>query len=385
MPKPNQGLVALPSSGIRKIMVLSADIPGCVHLEVGQPDFPTPAHILKAASDAALAGFTRYTPGAGIQELREAIAEKVTRKNGFRAGPENVVVSPGAVASIITVLRAVVVEGDEVLVPDPGWPNYLMQVACIGAVAVCYPLDPATGFQPDFDALEKLATAKTKVIIINTPANPTGAVFSAETMKKIVDFARRHDIYVVSDEVYEDIIFGGRHISAGIFDTDGRTFSIFGFSKPYAATGLRIGCVVCEKNLADLITKLQEPFFSCACGISQKAYLAALTGPQECVGEMVEEYKKRRDEVVRILKERGFYLYTPQGAFYILIDISASGLGSEEFTLKLLHERKVAVAPGETFGSVSSSFIRVSLAASLDDLTRGIGRICDLVDELAGK
>ncbi|MDD5031760.1 MAG: pyridoxal phosphate-dependent aminotransferase [Patescibacteria group bacterium] len=382
MPKPNQSLLALPSSGIRKVMALSANVPGCIHLEVGQPDFRTPKHILEAASDAALTGFTRYTAGAGIQELREAIAAKVFKKNGFRAGPENIVVSPGAVASIMTALRAVVTEGEEVLLPDPGWPNYAMQVACLGAKPVYYPLNPATGFQPDFDALGELITRKTKVIIINTPANPTGAVFSKETMREIMLFAQSHDIYVVSDEVYEDFVFDGEHTSAGIFDPDGRAISIFGFSKSYAATGLRIGCAVCERSLAELITKLQEPFFSCACGISQKAYLAALTGPQECVKEMAGEYRKRRDEVVRILKERGFYLYTPQGAFYILIDISASGLGSDEFTLKLLKEKKVAVAPGETFGDISSSFVRVSLATSQDDLIQGVSRICDLVNEL---
>lgn len=386
MPKPNQKLVALPSSGIRKIMFLSAKIPGCIHLEVGQPDFPTPAHILEAAAAAAKQGFTKYTSGAGIQELREAIAEKVTRKNGFPAEPENVVVSPGAVASLMTALRAVVAEeGDEVLIPDPGWPNYSMQLACLGAKAVYYSLDPATGFQPDFIVLENLVTPKTKAIIINTPANPTGAVFSEKIMEKIVEFARQHDIYVISDEVYENIIFDGRHTSAGIFDTDGRVISIFGFSKSYAATGLRIGCAVCEKSLAELITKLQEPYFSCACGISQKAYLAALTGSQECTKQMAEEYRKRRNEVVKILRERKFYLYTPQGAFYILIDISASGLGSEEFTLKLLGEKKVAVAPGETFGNVSSAFVRISLAASLEDITKGVGRICDMIDESAGK
>lgn len=311
----------MPSSGIRKVMGLSQDVPGCIHLEVGQPDFDTPQHILEAASRAALDGFTRYTPSAGIPKLREAIAKKVTEKNGFEIGPQNVVVSPGAVCSLYTTLLALVEAGDEVLISDPCWPNYIMQMSCIGSTGVTYPLDPQNGFQIDFDALKKLVTPRTKLIMVNTPGNPTGAVFPAETVRQIVEFAREHDIFVLSDEVYEEIIFDGVHTSTGCFDEDGRVATIFGFSKTYAVTGLRVGYAVAHnERLVNLITKLQEPVISCAGGISQMACLAALEGPQEPFRDMVAVYKQRRDKVIEILRQNGLYRYTPSGAFYMLIE-----------------------------------------------------------------
>lgn len=372
---------AVPSSGIKKIFELSQNIEGCIHLEVGQPDFRTPEHILDAIAQAAKDGFTRYTASAGIPELVEAIAKKVTEKNGFRAEPRNVVVSPGAVCSIMSTLLVLAEYGDEILVPDPCWPNYISQMACIGCKAVRYPLVPALGFQIDFDALEKLVTPKTKVMIINNPGNPTGAVFSRETIEKIVEFVRRNDIFLIADEVYEDIIFESEHISTGLFNDDGRIACIFSFSKTYAVTGLRVGYTVCEENLANLVAKLQQPLVSCACSISQKACLAALEGPQEAIYEMVKVYKKRRDAVIEILKNNDLYLYTPNGAFYILIDISETGMNSDDFTIELLREKKVAVAPGDTFGEISSSFIRISFSTDTNQLIEGTHILCDWINE----
>jgi aspartate aminotransferase/aminotransferase len=371
---------AMPSSGIRKIMVLSQDVADCIHLEVGQPDFDTPRHILDAAAKAANEGFTRYTPGAGIPPLREAIAKKVTSRNGYKVGPQNVIVSPGAVTSVVSTFLALVEPGDEVLVPEPGWPNYMMQMTCISAKGVCYPLVPEQGFQIDFDALEKLVTPKTKAMLINTPGNPTGAVYSRETMERIVDFVKRHDLFLVSDEVYEDILFDGEHVSAGLFNDDGRIAVIYGFSKTYAVTGLRVGYTVCEESMARLVTKLQEPLVSCASGISQKACLAALEGPQEPVYEMVREYKKRRDAVVDILKKKGLYLYTPGGAFYILVDISCTGMNSMDFAVKLFNDTKVAVAPGETFGDITANYIRICFATDTDKLIEGMNILCDRIN-----
>ena len=372
----------MPSSGIRKIMGLSQDVPGCIHLEVGQPDFKTPEHVLEAAAKAAMDGFTRYTPSAGIPELREAIARKVTEKNGFAINPDQVVVSPGAVCSIFTTLLALVEQGDEVLIPDPGWPNYMMQMGCIAATGVRYPLDAKHGFQIEFDALEKTVTPRTKVLLINTPGNPTGAVYPPETIRKIVEFARKHDIFVLSDEVYEEILFDGNHTSTGLYDTDGRVATVFGFSKTYAVTGLRVGYTVAHnEKLVQLITKLQEPVISCASGISQKACLAALEGPQEPFMEMVRIYKERRNKVVDILRAKGLYSYTPSGAFYILIDISKTGMNSTDFAVDLLKTRKVAVAPGETFGETTDSFIRICFATDTDQLVEGMNILCDRINE----
>ncbi|MCD6308465.1 MAG: pyridoxal phosphate-dependent aminotransferase [Candidatus Latescibacteria bacterium] len=377
----NRITASMPSSGIRKIMTLSQDVEDCIHLEVGQPDFRTPEHILVAAAQAARDGFTRYTPGAGIPELREAIARKVTEKNGFPVKAGNIVVSPGAVTSVATTLLALAEPGDEVLVPDPGWPNYMMQMTCIGATGVRYSLDSAHGFQIDFDELEKRVTPKTKVLMTTTPGNPTGAVLPRGAMENLAEFCRRHDIFLLSDEVYEDIVFDTAHTSAGLFNYDGRIATVFGFSKTYAVTGLRVGYVVCGEKMAALVTKLQEPFVSCACGISQKACLAAIEGPQEPVYEMVKIYRERRDAVVKILRENGLYRYTPQGAFYILIDISATGMDSDEFAVELLKDRNVAVAPGGTFGPNTESFIRICFATDTDRLIEGVTILCDWINE----
>jgi aspartate aminotransferase/aminotransferase len=293
-----------------------------------------------------------------------------------------VVVSPGAVCSIFTTLLALVEPGDEVLIPDPGWPNYMMQMGCLAATGVRYPLDAQNGFQIDFDALEKLVTPKTKVLLINTPGNPTGAVLPPEAVKRVVEFARRHDIFVISDEVYEEILFDGKHTSTGLFDEDGRVATVFGFSKTYAVTGLRVGYTVAHnESLVQLITKLQEPVISCAGGISQKACLAALEGPQDPFAAMVRVYKERRDKVVDILRKKGLYRYTPSGAFYILIDISKTGMNSTDFAVDLLTTHKVAVAPGETFGQTTDSFIRICFATDTNQLVEGVNILCDRINE----
>ena len=366
----------MPSSGIRKIMSLSEDIDDCIHLEVGQPDFRTPEHILNAAALAAHNGFTPYTNSAGIMELRTAVARKVTERNGFSAGPHNVVVSPGAVCSLFTTLISLVAPGEEILLPNPGWPNYTMQTTCIGAKAVYYPLDPSRGFQIDFDALERLVSPNTKAIIINTPGNPTGAVFSPEAVERVVAFACKHDLFLISDEVYEDIVFDGAHTSTGVFDEDGRVVTIFSFSKSYAAMGLRLGYAVCRENLAQLLTKIQEPVVSCASSISQKACVEAIKGTQEPVRDMARAYKSRRDVVVDMLKKYSLHSYTPSGAFYILIDISRTGMNSTDFAVELLKENKVAVAPGETFGSSTQSYVRVSFAIDSVKLGEGVEILC---------
>ncbi|MFC1607988.1 pyridoxal phosphate-dependent aminotransferase [Candidatus Latescibacterota bacterium] len=379
----NNAALSMPSSGIRKIMSLSENIDDCIHLEVGQPDLRAPEHILDAAAKAAKDGFLQYTNSAGIMGLREAIARKVTEKNGWQATPDNVVVSPGAVCSIYTSLLMLIEPGDEVLMPDPGWPNYTMQMTCVGARPAFYRLDPANGFDIDRAHLESLVTPKSKVLMLNTPGNPTGAVFSHEALEWVVSLARKHDLYILSDEIYQDIIYEKSHIPVAQFDSDGRVITISGFSKSYAAMGLRVGYAVCNENLAKVLTKVQEPVVSCASSVSQKACQAALEGSQEPMLKMVDEYRRRRDAVIEILRRHGLYQYTPSGAFYLLVDISKTGMNSTDFAVKLLDEKKVAVAPGETFGASTNSFIRVSYVVEIDSLKVGVEKLCESIKEYA--
>ena len=373
----NRAVAAVPSSGIRQVFELSRTIEDCIHMEVGEPDFRTPGHILEAVAQAAHDGFSKYVEAAGIPELIEAISEKVTAMHGFSVGPENVVVTPGAVTSILSVLIVVTEPGDEVMVPDPGWPNYIIQVVCAGAVPVRYPLLPEAGFQIDFDALERLVTPRTKLIIVNTPGNPTGAVFDREAVERIVEFARRNDLFVIADEVYEEILYEGEHISFGRYNDDGRIAVVFGMSKTYAAPGLRIGYTVCAEPLAALVTKLQQALSSCATGVSQKGSVAALKGPQDAVHEMVAAYRQRRDTAVRVLSEYGLHSYTPHGAFYQLIDISAARMNSTDFALSLLKEDRVAVAPGDTFGDTTASYVRIAFTTDVERLERGVRILCE--------
>ena len=375
----NRAVVEVPSSGIRQVFELSQTIEDCIHLEVGEPDFRTPDHILEAVAQAAHDGFTKYTQAAGIPELTEAIADKVTALHGFPTGPGNVVVTPGAVPAIMSVMHAVLEPGDEILVPDPAWPNYMLQIACAGAVPVRYPLLPESGFQIDFDALERLVTPRTKLIIVNTPGNPTGVVFNREAVERVVSFARRHDIFVIADEVYEEIIYEGEHISFGRYNDDGRIAVVFGISKTYAAPGLRIGYAVCSESLAAVVTKLQQALSSCATGVAQKGAVAAMRGPQDAVHEMVAAYRERRDIAVRVLAEYGLHSYTPDGAFYQLIDISGARMNATDFALSLLKENKVAVAPGDTFGDTTASYVRIAFTTDAERLERGVRTLCERV------
>jgi aspartate/methionine/tyrosine aminotransferase len=378
--RPTSSVVAgMRRSGIREVMELAQAIPDAIHLEVGEPGFPTPAHIMEAAHVAAQAGFTKYTASAGMLSLRKLLVGKLKRFNGLEVAPENIVVTPGAVTAIATTIMALVEPGDEVLLPDPGWPNYQMMVPAAGAVAVLYPLRADSGFTPDFAALESLVTPHTKALVINSPGNPTGAVFSRDVMLQLLAFVRRHDLYLISDEVYEQIVFEGEHISPARFDTEGRVITVSGFSKTYAMTGWRLGYAVAAQPLAAQIAKLQEPFVSCASAISQKAGEAALSGSQDCVQEMVDEYRRHRDAAAGILTAAGVPFFRPQGAFYTMVDISATGLDSNAFARRFLQEAHVAVAPGATFGPSAANFVRISLASPAAAVEEGVGRLSAFV------
>ncbi|HEX6987875.1 MAG TPA: pyridoxal phosphate-dependent aminotransferase [Bacillota bacterium] len=358
-------------------------IPDAIRLEVGEPDFATPAHVLAAAQAAMDEGFTRYTSNAGIPELRQAVARKAAAASGRPVDPDQVIVTTGAVTAIFTTLLALVDPGDEVLAPDPAWPNAAMALHLLGARAVAYPLSVDDGFVPRVDALEALITPRTRALLINTPANPTGAVFPAEAVARLVDLCRRHDLYLISDEIYGDIVFDHPHVPARAFDEDDRVFTIGGVSKGYAMTGWRIGWVIAPPHAADLLARLQEPLTSCPNAVAQRASVAALDGPQDVVETMRRAYRGRRDQAVELLRRRGRWRYSPQGAFYLMVDIRDTGLSSTRFALTLLDEASVAVAPGSAFGAGGEGFVRVSLASPEQAVLTGLERLCDLADALA--
>ncbi len=374
-------IAGMKRSGIREIMDLAAATPGVLHLEVGQPDFDTPEHIVGAAAWAAANGYTRYTPNKGLVEVREAMARKITERNGFAVDVDQVVVTTGAVNAIMQALMVVCDPGDVILLPDPAWPNYSMMAAVIDAPVVRYPLVPSAGFTPDLDALEQVCRENpaAKAIVVNTPGNPTGAVWDRTVLESLMEIAGRHDLFVVSDECYEDIVFDGVHTSLGALDDEGRVMSTFSVSKSYAMTGWRIGYAAASPGLAAMISKLQEAVTSCATAVAQKAAEAAISGDQACVAEMRDAYRTRRDRAVDLLEGAGLLLSRPRGAFYIMADTSATGMDGYDLCKRLITEHGVAAAPGETFGPSGSGMVRISLATALPDLEEGIARLARAV------
>jgi aspartate aminotransferase len=369
--------MGLEGSGIRRIMNIAMGMPEVVRLEVGEPLFPTPRHIVEGACEAAAAGFTRYTPTGGIPSLRNAIAAWVGGAYGVELKPANVCLTVGAVGALAGAIQAVTNPGDHVLVPDPGWPNYLTTCLCAGAVPVRYPLAERLGFMPDMEALEALVGPSTKALLVNSPSNPLGIVFPRSVMEALVDFARRHGLFLLSDEVYEYMVYEGSHTSALPLDTDDRVIIASGFSKTYAMTGWRIGYAIAPEPVVDLIGRLQEGSISCVSGVAQKAAEAALSGPQDCVGIMRETYRDHLLVAKAVLDEAGIPYLQPQGAFYLWVNVACDD--SDAFTEEFLRRHRVSVAPGATFGPSGRSYIRVSLASRREDIEEGLRRLAEFM------
>ena len=287
--------------------------PGCIRLEVGEPNFPTPAHIVEAAVEFARKGQVKYTATAGLLSLRERLVAKLDRVNGIQAGVNNINCSVGGVGGIAGAIAALVDPGDEVLIPDPAWPNYRLMLAWAHGVLVPYACPPEREFLPDAQEIENQITSRTKLIIINSPCNPTGAVFPRDLLERLVDVAVRHNLYLLSDECYDEVILDGEHHSPASFCTDGRVISAFTFSKTYAMTGWRVGYVVANDRISDSITKVLESNSSCLPTVCQKAAEAALDGPREPLHDMVKAYRDRRDLCVGLLEEAGMLISRPQG------------------------------------------------------------------------
>ena len=367
-------------SGIREIANEAIRRPGTIRLDVGQPDFPTPQHIKDAGKRAIDENMTFYTHTQGLLSLREKLVHKLGRVNGIKASPEAIACGPGGVGAIAVMLAAVVEQGDEVLLPDPAWPNYRMMLPWLGARGVFYPCPPSLGFQPDLQALEDLVTSRTKVLVVNSPNNPTGAVYPRDTITAFIEIAQRHNLWLLSDESYDQILLDGAWTSpASIAPDDPRIATVFTFSKTYSMTGWRLGYLTGSPELVDTATKVLESNSSCVSTITQVAAEAALDGPQDCVSEMVTAYRRRRDLVVAVLKDAELFIAEPAGAFYIMADVAPRGLPSREFAFALLRDRGVSVAPGTAFGEVAGEAVRISLASSDADLSEGVRRLAEFV------
>lgn len=367
------GAASIPGSGIREIVNLVLDRPEgeVARLEIGEPDSLTPAHIVEAAS-RSLRGRIGYTQSAGISPLRDAIIERLHAAYGMRLDRPNVIISQGAVQAIAASLAAVLRPGDEVLVPDPAWPNYEMQALLLNAKAVHYGLRADHGFLPDLAELESLVSPRTRAIVLNSPSNPAGAVVPTGLMEQLVTFAAERGILVISDEVYDEIVFDGEHVGARQFAPDS-VVSVFSFSKTFSMTGWRVGYAVVPDWMSVGFERIQESLLSCVSTVSQAAALAALTGPQDAVAENLARYRGRRDLAVGMLAAAGVTTVPPGGAFYLMVPL-APGVDSRLAALELV-EHGVAVAPGSAFGDNATDHIRLSLASPDATLVTGIERL----------
>ena len=369
----------MPRSGIRRIMDLAWSLgQPVIGLHVGEPSFPTPDHVRKAAGDALDRGETRYVPNAGITPLRKAISDKLARHNRIGASPDQVIVTAGGVQALHVALSATVRSGDEVLIPDPGWPNFAMAVQLLQATPIRYRLRPENSFLPDVAELDRLVTARTRAIMVNSPSNPLGAVLDADLAARLCRLADAHDLWLISDECYDAITFDVPHVSPAVYDRQHRVISCFSFSKTYAMTGLRVGYLVAPEGVAATAGKMQEPLISCVNAPAQYAALAALEGPQDVVDVMRRTYQRRRDAAAQVLRDSGTGFLMPHGAFYLWIEVRDQCHGDvEEWALGLLRERHVAVAPGTAFGPAGQGWARVSLATETDDLLEGLRRLAE--------
>jgi len=363
-------------------MAQASQTPGAIRLDVGDPDFPTPVHILEAAARAALEGFTHYGPASGLPSLRALIAEKVTARNRFPCSPEQVVVTSGGCGALFLCFLVLLDPGDEILIPDPGWSHYVPMALAVSAAPVRYRLDRAAGFQPDLDGLERRAGPRTRAVVINSPANPTGAVLSRDALAGVLDLAARRGLWVVADECYDELVLDGEHVSAAAVGERERVVTVFSLSKTYAMTGWRVGYAVAPPGLARLLALAQEPVLSCPSTVAQKAAEAALAGPQYVVGEMREAYRRRRDLVLAALDDRGLSYARPRAAFYTMVDVERGGLSPQDFARRLLAEKRVAVVPGSAFGPGGEGMVRLSLTTSEELLAEAVARLAEEIASL---
>ena len=376
----------VPWSGIRQMFELAAKVPDAINLAVGQPDFDTPCHIVKAGQRALDEGYTRYAPALGLLELREAIARKLWRDNKIRADPQTeIIVTVGAMEGLLLALMTALDPGEEVILPDPAYTNYEHLIRVATGVPVRVPIQEENEFKLNPGDVERALTERTRVLIINSPANPTGAVMLRSDLEQMAKIAQRHNLVVISDEAYEKLIYDSlEHVSvASLPGMKERTVSVYTLSKAYAMTGWRIGFAVGADHLIDPMHRMQAGVVSCVASFIQKAAVTALDGPQDCVDEMVAQYDVRRKFTVNALNEvEGISCLEPKGAFYVFPNISALDRPSEEVAISLLETSKVICVPGTAFGPRGEGYLRLCYASPLENLEEGIRRIREGVEKL---
>ncbi|MBI5573409.1 MAG: pyridoxal phosphate-dependent aminotransferase [Elusimicrobia bacterium] len=370
---------------LAKARALEAKGKEVVHLEIGEPDFDTPKNIREAAKKAIDAGYTHYGPSAGLPELRSVIAEYISKTRNMRVEPDEVVVTPGAKPILFFTILTWLRPGDEVILPSPGFPIYESMVNFVGAKPILLPLREENDFSFTVDDFKKLVTPLTKMVILNSPQNPTGGVVDKETLKGIAEIiGGDDDILILSDEVYSEIIYDGVHHSiASIPGIKNQTVLLDGFSKTFAMTGWRAGYGVMNKELATHVARLQTNSNSCTATFTQIACIEALKGPQDDVKKMVAEFKKRRDVIVDGLnKIPGFSCKNPHGAFYVFPNITKTKKSSKELADYLLNEAGVAGLSGTSFGAYGKGYLRFSYANSVENIKKALKKIDDAVKKL---
>ena len=348
-----------------------------IHLEIGQPDFPTPQHVKDAAKRALDEGWTGYGPTPGFPDFRDAIAEYISRTRGISVTGKNVVVVPGGKPIMFFTMMAVLEPGDEVIYPNPGFPIYESMINFLGATPVPMPLVESRGFSFDLDTFRQKLSSRTKMVVLNSPANPTGGMIPREDLAKMAEMLRERDVLVLSDEIYSRICYGADPSSITQFDGMlEKTVILDGFSKTYSMTGWRLGYGVMPLWLVDAVDKLMVNSNSCTASFTQRAGLAALQGPQVAVDTMVAEFRRRRDAIVKGLNGiPGFRCSVPDGAFYVFPNVSGTGMPSRELADMLLNDAGVACLSGTAFGSYGDGYLRFSYAASLDNIEEALSRI----------
>jgi len=356
-----------------------------VHLEIGQPDFPTPPHVVEAGKRALDEGWTGYGPTAGFPEFRELIAGYVAKTRGIQVAPDQVCVVPGGKPIMFFTMMAALNPGDEVIYPNPSFPIYESMIDFLGARAVPIPLVESRGFSFDLDVFASKLTDRTKMVILNSPANPTGGVISRADLARIAELLRDRDVLILSDEIYSRIFYDAAPESITQFDGMlEKTIILDGFSKTYSMTGWRLGYGVMPKWLADAVNLLMVNSNSCTASFTQRAGMAALEGPQDAVDTMVAEFRRRRDAIVAGLNRLpGFSCTVPSGAFYAFPNVSKTGMSSRELADLLLYEAGVACLSGTAFGAYGEGYLRLSYANSLENIAEALAAMGGMLDAVA--